>query len=132
MIPCNLEGGYQFFGGTCCLSLQETSVLKIGTKGYFEMLVTTHHATDCYNQDPHLHATSCLIWSIRTVCPKRIFTKLTAPGICIRVQRGAPFIQPPKDTLRHAQRTGGADNKTKPDTHILRVLYSIQLRRRKT
>jgi hypothetical protein len=109
MIPCSVEGSYQYSGGTCCLHLQETSIIKIEAEGYFEVLVSTHHTTDGYNPDTDRHETSCLIGSGRFVCPKQIFTKLTAPEIY--VQLGAPVTQPPKGTFHSPSRMPLTTNK---------------------
>ena len=63
MTPCSSVGGYQYFGGACCLHLLPTSnplyltlltsILKMEVVHPFETLVSTYKRTHCHNPEDY-------------------------------------------------------------------------------
>ena len=59
--PCSSVGGYQYFGGACCLHLRPTSnplyltlltsILKMEVAHPSETLVSTYKRTHCHNPE---------------------------------------------------------------------------------
>ena len=53
VMPCSFVDRYQYLGGTCCLNLESSSILKIKAVVFSEIFVTVYQTAWCNFQEGH-------------------------------------------------------------------------------